>query len=157
MIKVLKPVAHQMAAHETAHVLLLTLMDVVDDTVLVNKSIFSEFQQHLYDLATNKFGRIPLLYPFVGRKTRLMPPPIMAQIQAIDRIREATSKKDAALRMSELRAHLSPALLGGIAENAEDLVHDSFGCQFIAEVLLGAVGTYIHDPSLESTTNSLHR
>lgn len=79
-----------MAAHETGHALLLTLMDVVDDTVLVNKSIFSEFQQYLPQLATNKFGRIPLLYPFVGRKNRLLPPPVIAQIEEMDKIRKAT-------------------------------------------------------------------
>lgn len=79
-----------MAAHETGHALLLTLMDVVDDTVLVNKSIFGEFQEHLFPLATNKFGRIPLLYPFVGRKNRLIPPPVIAQIEEIDQIRAAT-------------------------------------------------------------------
>jgi pumilio family protein 6 len=70
--------------------LLLTLMDVVDDTVLVSKSIFTELQQHILDLATNKFGRIPLLYPFVGRLTRLLPPAAIAQIKEMDQIREAT-------------------------------------------------------------------
>jgi hypothetical protein len=90
IIKNLKPAVHQMAVHEGAHVLLLTLMDVVDDTVLVNKSIFSELQPHVLDLATNKFGRIPLLYPLVGRKTRLLSPAVIAQVQQMDPIREAT-------------------------------------------------------------------
>jgi hypothetical protein len=90
IIKNLKPVVHQMAAHESAHMLLLTLMDVVDDTVLVNKSIFTELQPHVLDLATNKFGRIPLLYPFVGRMTRLLSPAVIAQVEQMDPIREAT-------------------------------------------------------------------
>ncbi|KAA8894113.1 armadillo-type protein [Sphaerosporella brunnea] len=140
IIKNLKPVAHQMAVHENAHMLLLTLMDVVDDTVLVNKSIFTELQQHILDLATNRFGRIPLLYPFVGRMTRLLPPTAIGQVQEMDPIREATSKKDPEVRRSELRTHLSPAVLQAIADHAVELVQDSFGCQFIAEVLLGSSG-----------------
>jgi pumilio family protein 6 len=44
------------------------------------------------------------------------------------------------VRRSELRAHFSPALLQSITDHAADLVQDSFGCQFITEVLLGASG-----------------
>ena len=90
MIKALKPVADQLAAHESGHTVLLTLFDVVDDTVLVNKSIFTQLQENMLDLACHKFGRIPLLYPFVGRKTRLIPPPTIAAIATMDPIREAT-------------------------------------------------------------------
>jgi pumilio family protein 6 len=83
-------VANELATHESGHLVLLTLMDVVDDTVLVNKSIFSELQQNVLDLAVHKFGRISLLYPFVGRKNRLLTPPTIASIQEMDKIREAT-------------------------------------------------------------------
>ena len=137
----MKTNADQLAAHESGHLVLLTLFDVVDDTVLVNKSIFAELQQHLFDLATNKFGRIPLLYPFVGRKNRLLTPPDIKAIQAMDPIREATSKKDPAVKQRELKTHMSPSVLAGVAEHAVDLVQDSFGCSFITEVLLGATGT----------------
>jgi pumilio family protein 6 len=44
------------------------------------------------------------------------------------------------VRRLELHAHLSPAVLQGVADHAAELVRDSFGCQFIAEVLLGASG-----------------
>lgn len=90
MIKSLKTVTKELAIHECGHLVLLTLFDVVDDTVLVNKSIFSELQQHVFDLAVHKFGRIPLLYPFVGRKNRLLPPSTIVLIQEMDKIREAT-------------------------------------------------------------------
>jgi pumilio family protein 6 len=90
MIKSLKPVADQVAAHESGHLVLLTLFDVLDDTVLVSKSIIAELQRHLFDLAIHNFGRTPLLYPFVGRKTRLLSPPDIKSIQEMDPIREAT-------------------------------------------------------------------
>lgn len=90
MIKSLKTVAKELAVHESGHLVLLALFDLVDDTVLVNKSIFSELQQHVFDLAVHKFGRIPLLYPFVGRRNRLLPPPAIASIQELDKFREVT-------------------------------------------------------------------
>lgn len=155
IIKALKPVADQLAAHETGHLVLLTLFDVVDDTVLVNKSIFSELQGHLFDLATNKFGRIPLLYPFVGRKNRLLTPPEITSISAMDPIREATSKKDPVVKQNELRTHLSPSVLAGVAEHAAELAQDSFGCSFITEVLLGAAGTHILHPLFIPRNSSL--
>ncbi|KAF8534742.1 armadillo-type protein [Trichophaea hybrida] len=152
IIKSLKGVANDLAIHESGHLVLLTLMDVVDDTVLVNKSIFSELQPNVLDLAVHKFGRIPLLYPFVGRKNRLLPPPTTNSIQEMDKIREATSKKDPEVRQTELRNHLSPIVLQGVVDYAADLVHDSFGCQFIIEVLLGASVTDLAtgNPNTES-------
>lgn len=163
MIKSLKTVAKELAVHESGHLVLLALFDLVDDTVLVNKSIFSELQQHVFDLAVHKFGRIPLLYPFVGRRNRLLPPPAIASIQELDKFREVTryqnwflykkklkkrptdhndSKKDPEVRQSELRNHLSPIVLQGVADHSAELVRDSFGCQFATEVLLGSSGTY---------------
>lgn len=90
MIKTLKAEIPQLAAHETGHMVLLTLFDVVDDTVLVNKSVFSELAPTAHELATHKFGRIPLLYPIVGRKTRLLSPQSIALLQKMDAIREVT-------------------------------------------------------------------
>ncbi|KAI5788184.1 armadillo-type protein [Pyronema domesticum] len=140
MLKALKGEVPGLASNENGHQVLLTLMDVVDDTVLVNKSIFAELQDPLYDLAVHKFGRIPLLYPFVGRKQRLVAPSTIKAIEEMDEIRAATSKKDADVRQAELRTHLSPIVLKGVADNAAELVKESFGCQFITEVLLGASG-----------------
>jgi pumilio family protein 6 len=90
MIKALKPVSDKLAAHEFGHLALLTLFDVVDDTVLVNKSIFSELQPHMLDLAVNNFGQIPLLYSFVGRRTKLLPPSSISLLKEMDLIREVT-------------------------------------------------------------------
>lgn len=166
MIKALKPVTPQLAANETGYLVLLAIFEVVDDTVLVSKSLLLELQQNVLNLATDKFGRIPLLYPFAGRKPRLLPPSALPILQELDELRQATrymdtvqlclpqlliiriasSKKDPETRQAELRTHFSSALIDGVAENAEALGADSFGCQFVSEVLLGASGNTTNLP-----------
>ncbi|KAL7273201.1 Pumilio y domain member 6 [Rhizina undulata] len=138
MIKALKPVVARLAANETGFLVLLTIFEVVDDTVLVTKTLIPEIQQNLIDLAVNKFGRIPLLYPFAGRRPRLLPPSALPSLQEVDKIRESTSKKDPETRQSQLRSGFSSMMIQSVAEHAEALAQDSFGCQFIVEVLLGA-------------------
>lgn len=90
MIKALKPVAPQLAVNETGYLVLLAIFEVVDDTVLVSKSLLLELQQNILSLATDKFGRIPLLYPFAGRKPRLLPPSALPILQELDELRQAT-------------------------------------------------------------------
>jgi len=140
MVKTLKPFTVQLATNEFSYLVLVTILEVVDDTVLVSKSLIPEFQQSLPDLAIDKFGRIPLLYPFVGRKPRLLQPSIIRLLEDMDKIREFTSKKDPEVRQSEHRASFSPMLLQSVTEHMESLAQDSFGCQFITEIVLGAVG-----------------
>lgn len=90
MLKSLKETADTMSAHEAGYLAILTAYDVVDDTVLVSKSLFPKLQENLLDLATHKFGRIPLLYPFAGRKGRLLQPSAVALLQEMDKIRATT-------------------------------------------------------------------
>lgn len=58
----------------------------------------------------------------------------------------SSSKKDPETRQAELRTHFSSILVDGVAENAEALGADSFGCQFASEVLLGASGNTANPP-----------
>lgn len=90
MIKSLKPVASQLAANETGYLVLLSIFETVDDTVLVAKSLLPGLHKHILDLATDKFGRIPMLYPFAGRKPRLLPPSALPILQKLDELRQAT-------------------------------------------------------------------
>ncbi|CUS08346.1 unnamed protein product [Tuber aestivum] len=140
MIKALKSEAISLARHEYGYLVLLSIFETVDDTVLVAKSLLPEFQKHLQELACDKYGRTPLLYPFSERHPRVVPRSAIAALEEVEKLRKSTSKKDPATRLSELRAHFSQPFLQCIAKNAGDLIRDSFGCQFITEVLLGSTG-----------------
>lgn len=150
ILKMYKKTFQTMAYDTCGHQVLLTIYDVVDDTVLISKSIFPELtgkdsssedqNQALLVSAIDLNARIALLYPFSGISKSILLKEDLALLDEIHRIRTTTSKKDPEVRRKELVASLSPSLLSFIAANAEALVATSFGCQFITEVLLGAIG-----------------
>lgn len=132
------------------HQVLLAILDVIDDTVLISKSVlpeltgrdlsFDDQTQTLLASAIDRNARIALLYHFAGKPKAILPPEDLTLLEEMHQIRRHTSKKTPEIRRSELAAALSPPLLSLISYNAEALVASSFGCQFITEVLLSASG-----------------
>lgn len=142
------------------HQVLLAAFDVVDDTHLLNKSIvspmtgkglpfealtgkglpFEEETQTLLNMVMDRNARIALLYLFAGKSKAILPADDLTLLDEVHQIRIHTSKKPPGVRRDELVASLSPPLLSLIEYNAEALVASSFGCQFVAEVLLNASG-----------------
>ena len=136
-------------AYDTyGHQVLLTVYDVIDDTVLVSKSVFTELvgkeplsdsqQQDLLQTVNHLNARVTLLYPFCGISKAILSNEDLMLLDEIHDIRNTTSKKDPVIRRKELVASLSPPLISLIARNAKELVSMGFGCQLISEVLLGA-------------------
>ncbi|KAJ6259116.1 hypothetical protein Dda_6013 [Drechslerella dactyloides] len=142
MLKNLKPSIQDLYADEHGCMVLVAVFDVVDDTVLVSKTVFPEIQAKLDDgsAPTHAVARIPLLYPLAGRETRLMHPQKIELLEDLDKIRAQTSKKDPKARQQELRKALSPTLLKTVVSHAEELATSHTGCQFISEVLISADG-----------------
>jgi pumilio homology domain family member 6 len=151
ILKSYKDTIQLMACDSNAHIVLLTAYDVIDDTVLTAKSIFSELlgkdtekqSENIIHLANNMIGRTTLLYLFQGRSSSLFPSSLSAEISflsEIDDIRATTSKKDPNTRQKELAKVLYPPLIRAIVLSSADLVTTSFGCQFITAVLFGAEG-----------------
>ena len=149
ILRVYKGNIQTMAYDMNAHQVLLTAYDVIDDTVLVSKSVFPEllckegsetYQQDLMAAITNLNARVPLLYPFCGKSKVILPTEVRDILTEIDEIRETTSKKDPKMRRKELLAGLSTPLLDLIAQQAGTLIETSFGCEAIVTVLLDATG-----------------
>ena len=149
ILRTYKETMQTLAYDVHGHQVLLAVFDVIDDTVLVSKSVFPELvgkdpksesqQQDLLAAATHLNARIPLLYLFCSKSKAILSNEDLKLLDEIHRIRTTTSKKDPEQRRKELVASLSPALLSLIASHAKDLVSASFGCQFITEVLLGSI------------------
>ncbi|EPS40728.1 hypothetical protein H072_5381 [Dactylellina haptotyla CBS 200.50] len=142
MLKNLKPSIQDLYADENGCMVLAAVFDVVDDTVLVSKTVFPEIQSKLDDgsAATHAVAKIPLLYPLAGRETRLMHPQRIQLLEGLDPIRAQTSKKDSKARQQELKKALSPALIKTVVSHAADLATAPAGSQFICEVLISADG-----------------
>ena len=142
----------QLLAYDTyGHQVLLTMFDVIDDTVLVSKSVVPELvgkhpisperEQQTLTMASHLNARIPLQYPFCPNLTpAILPAEDIKLLSEVHRIRTETSKKDPQVRRRELMNALSPALLSLMASHTTDLLLTSFGCQLIAEVLVEASG-----------------
>jgi pumilio homology domain family member 6 len=151
ILKLFKGVMRMLASDANGHCVLLTAMDVVDDTVMTFKSIFPELlgkdlgeeerQQALLAQIKEPTSRIPLLYLFdSGMPRYLLLPNDIQILEEMHRIRETTSKKDAQIRRQELVKSLSQPLLELVKQETKALASTSFGCQFIREVIFGATG-----------------
>ncbi len=150
ILKSIKTLIQTLAYDPSGHQVFLAVYDVIDDTVLVSKSVVAELTgkdlpfeaqtQALLASAVDRNARVALLYPFAGKSKAILPAADLALLDEIHQIRLKTSKKIPEIRRQELVAALSPPLLSLISYNAEALVENSFGCQFVAEVLLNAAG-----------------
>ncbi|KAL2269878.1 hypothetical protein VTJ83DRAFT_2062 [Remersonia thermophila] len=151
IIKTYKDTVQLMCGDQHAHMILLTAYDVIDDTVLTSKSIFPELLgkneekniENIIFLANDLNARITVMYLFEGQSKALFPASHAYDLELlseIHEIRKKTSKKDAEVRRKELVAAISPPLLEAVATSPNELVASSFGCQFVADVLLSATG-----------------
>ncbi|KAE8374506.1 armadillo-type protein [Aspergillus bertholletiae] len=140
-----------MAGDLYGHMVLLAAYEVIDDTKLTSKLIYPELlnqsgdaearnEELLYQV-NDLTGRIAILFPFAGDRTKwLLPEVDQGVLTEVREIRQETSKKDPLVRRQELIKAASPTLLEFIAARADSLLETSFGCQFIAEVLFDADG-----------------
>lgn len=150
ILRTYKETMKTLAYDAYGHQVLLAAYDVIDDTVLVSKSVFTELvgkeplsesqQLDLLQAVNHLNARVTALYPFCGKAKAILPNEDLKLLDEIHRIRNTTSKKDPEVRRKELAASLSPPLLSLIVSSAKEMVSTSFGCQFIGEVLLGAPG-----------------
>jgi pumilio homology domain family member 6 len=151
IVKVFKGVMKMLAFDSNAHCILLTAFDVIDDTVMTAKAIFPELlykdldeqqrQKELVLQVEHLTARIPFLYLLsAGLPKRLLPDQDISILKEIQAIAATTSKKDPQTRRLELVKAISQPLIDLVGQQTEGLVSSSFGCQFISEVMFGAVG-----------------
>ncbi|KAK0737707.1 armadillo-type protein [Apiosordaria backusii] len=151
ILKTYKDTFQLMCGDPHAHMILLAAYDLIDDTVLTSKSIFPEILGKAEDqdpgniifLANDPNARIVSLYLFQGQSKSLFPSSHADDLELLSElheIRKNTSKKDAEVRRKELVAAMSPQVLAAVAAFPKELVASSFGCQFVADVLLSTVG-----------------
>lgn len=148
-LKLYKETYETMCGDQHGHRVILTAYDVVDDTLQTSKAIFPEIlgkteeKHNIIFCANDLNARTTILYPFEGMSRALFPASLNEDLEIlkeVHEVRKETSKKDPDARRTELVAAMSPSLLEAIATSAQDLISTSFGCQFVTDVLLGAVG-----------------
>ncbi|KAI0109574.1 armadillo-type protein [Nemania sp. FL0031] len=151
VLKTLKDTFPLMAADPHGHLIILTVYDTVDDTVLTSKSVILELlgkaeqseASNIAFLANDPNARLTIRYLLEGASKAVFDGSHAGDLELLKEvweIRKTTSKKDPETRRKELVAALSPSLLSCIASSPKDLIATSFGCQLVTEALLSCVG-----------------
>ncbi|PNS19744.1 hypothetical protein CAC42_7711 [Sphaceloma murrayae] len=147
ILRVYRDTIEPMAFDAHAYHVLLTALEVTDDTKMSAKSIFSELlyenfsnvderDDRLVAILTHRTARVALLYHLAGEAKWLVPEEASTLLAEVHKIRESTSKKAPDTRRSELVSYLSKPLLEVVSRRAEVLCSTSQGCQAIAEIVL---------------------
>eukprot|EP00742_Colponemidia_sp_Colp-10_P004625 GILJ01004936.1.p1 GENE.GILJ01004936.1~~GILJ01004936.1.p1 ORF type:complete len:750 (-),score=181.24 GILJ01004936.1:132-2381(-) len=140
IVKNLKGSVLEMCHNDICSIVVTRLLDVVDDTVLLQKSILNEMFADLPSVCLSKAGRKPLLHVLAPRAARYFSREDLAQLQPptyTDANGEtvSTSKKEGESRRQELLVHLLPALLEVCHMNANAMVKSSHGSAVLIETL----------------------
>ncbi|KAK3114304.1 Pumilio y domain member 6 [Teratosphaeriaceae sp. CCFEE 6253] len=150
ILRCFKDTVQLMAFDAHAKLVLITGLDVPDDTKMSGKAIISEITAQgtadetqrlatLENVALSLTARTVLLYPLAGPAKWLMTDQDKALLDEVHAIRATTSKKDPELRRKGLLEYLASPLLELVTKRAESLASTSFGCQVITETLLEAI------------------
>uniref|UniRef100_A0A673KL02 PUM-HD domain-containing protein n=1 Tax=Sinocyclocheilus rhinocerous TaxID=307959 RepID=A0A673KL02_9TELE len=135
IVKTMNSYIAKFAMGEYAHLVLLAAFDCIDDTKLVKQIIISEMVRSLSEIISNKYGKKVLLYLLSPRDPAHLLPEIIQVLEKGDG--NAHSKKDVAIRRTELLEAVSPPLLKYMCKNAQSMVMDK-ACSVAVRDLLGA-------------------
>ncbi|CAI4057854.1 hypothetical protein SUVZ_02G6000 [Saccharomyces uvarum] len=136
ILKTLKNHGEKLIKNEHGNIVFITMLNCVDDTVLVFKSFSPTVKDHLQEFIIDKFGRRPWLYILLGLDGKYFSPIVKNELLRYIELSEATSKKDPLQRRHELLSKFAPMFLSTISKNYAEILTENLGCQFVAEVLI---------------------
>nr|CAI5855373.1 unnamed protein product [Callosobruchus analis] len=117
IMKTMKEHLIDLSKHEHGHATVISLLDSIDDTVLLHKIILSELLKSVKDLAVSEWGRKVLLWLVAPADTTYFHPTF---VKELTEGREASScKKSAEIRRKEVLQYSLSTLLNMISEDAE--------------------------------------
>lgn len=161
MLRAFKDHIETITCDSNAVHVLLAAYEVVDDTKMLSKLIFPELlaaktvdhaerTAAIAAMATHPTGRVALLWLIVSEglpKPKWLVQPtsqtdtVLAEVNAIKSTAGTSKKQDPTRRAELLQALLTTSesgILATINQRTNELSTSSFGCQFVAEVLLHA-------------------
>ncbi|KAG2763224.1 hypothetical protein PC129_g314 [Phytophthora cactorum] len=152
IIKALKDKVLDACNHPSGYLVIMRIFDVVDDSVLVQKSILAEMNDELLSIAMHPSGRkilLQLLSPLNKQylsadDLALLEPPMLPSPED-PTVMVVNYKKDPDARREELLKGLLPKLEEMCAENAEALMRSKEGRDVIVEVAKRSESTELAD------------
>ncbi|CAK1546993.1 unnamed protein product [Leptosia nina] len=133
ILKVVKEHVVPLCKHKTGYRLLIAIFDSVDDTVLVKKTIVSTIATNIKDIAKDHWGNMTLHWLVKPKDPAAFHPTFIKFLE--EGFKSGTSKKDAELRISELREAILPALKKEMTEEPEYWLSSKAAMLFAIAVL----------------------
>ncbi|TYZ64929.1 hypothetical protein PybrP1_001152 [[Pythium] brassicae (nom. inval.)] len=142
IIKCLKDKVLDACNHPSGYLVIMRILDVVDDTVLVQKSILAELNDHLLAVALHPGGHKVLLQLFSPLNNKylspddiaLLAPPMVPSPNDASQL-VVNYKKDPDSRREEVLKGLLPKLEEVVAANMDELLRSKDGRNVVVEVL----------------------
>jgi pumilio family protein 6 len=107
-----------------AHIVLMGVFTLVDDTVLVNETIVKEMVKDFEKTITHKYASQLVLFLFAGgRSTRYLIEPVFNALEQSEQS-TTTSKKPMALRISQLRSQLDVPFVNYAKGRVSEMMRD---------------------------------
>lgn len=135
LLKSLKAHAESLIKNEHGHMVLVTILMTVDDTVMVHKTFGPAVKEHCAEFIIDKFARRPWIYLLVGLDGKYFSPIAKDFYTKYELLSKDTSKKDQLVRRTELLGKFAPNFLSSIKEAIANILKENLGCQFTSEIL----------------------
>ncbi len=146
IIKSFKPFVEKICKDDRGFQTMLCIFSLVDDTVLVGKSLIGELKGCIESLLKDKHGRKVLGYLACGVNPRILPCQTIQLLKDVRELAKITSKKEDAIRWQELRSQILPDIIPIFTANAVNILKDMESAIFASEV----IGSFDESEQLES-------
>ena len=133
IIKALRSLVKQTCVDEHGSLFMMALLDCVDDTVLLNKNIIHEIGQNLPEIMSSRHGLRVVDYLVCPRDGRLLVKELRELLARGDA--NASSKKNAVIRRSELRAYAAPVVADNVARYMKEYLYEKAKAVFVVSLL----------------------
>ncbi|KAI4456839.1 hypothetical protein MML48_8g00016852 [Holotrichia oblita] len=112
IVKAVKEHILELCKHEYGHTVVIAILDTIDDTVLVSKSIISEILKHTVDIAKDDWGRKVILWLVTPGVSAHFHPAFTNELE--NGRQKSNSKKSSELRRKEILEYSTENLLTSI-------------------------------------------
>jgi hypothetical protein len=154
-IKELKGKFAEMAKNSVTSIVILRILECVDDTVLVGKSVLSELIGSDYstgkDLLLDATGRIPFLFAMEGLEMKSGRYYFQPDRQLLQACPCPTALKEKQTRVSEISSKLVPSVLKIVKTNISEFVQSDSGKDVVLSLVRALAGDMEQNLLIEET------
>jgi len=117
LVKSMKGYVSKICMEPDGHMLMMSMWDMVDDTVLLREAVLKELCKCFEEILPDRSAQRVLLYLLAPDQARYFPADVVACLKAD--VPEGASKKDPTKRREELIPHIVPQLMKFCEEHPE--------------------------------------